>query len=873
MIGDTLAHYRILDKLGEGGMGEVYLAEDTKLKRKIALKVLPSEMASNPDRLRRFEREAEAVASLNHPNIVTIYSVEEVDGLTFLTMELAEGESLATRIPLRGFSIEEFFHIAVQLTDALSSAHERGVVHRDIKPDNIMVSDEGRVKILDFGLAKLRPRAETPELSELETEALTREGRVIGTVPYMSPEQACGKPVDHRSDIFSLGLVLHEMATGKRVFRGQTSSDILLAILKEEPPSVTDVREDLPFHLGRIIRHCLFKSPEHRYQSAQDLRNDIADLDQEVASGQLRPKSLPTDELPALRVGRRRFLKWGGLALLALAIPLAILLTLRLRQPTVSGYDALAVLPFDNLTGSPTQEYISEGIALSLINQLSELAGLRVIGRSEAWSYRGQGLGAAQLGKRLGVGLLLEGDVQQHGERLLASVRLTSAGEGAVLWADEFERPREDLLDLQQEISRSVTRVLRIPLSMKERRRLQKDPTISFRAYDSYLQGQQFLEALENPRHPELAADVFRRAIDLDAEFALAHVGLSEALLKTYIRDGDGEALEQAEHEAERAAEIDPNLPAARVALARIHRTTGRHGESVAELRQALMEHPKPDEALRELAFSYWQAGDLEAAEDCLRSATDLASEDWYNWNELGFFLLETGRYGDARPPLERAASLAPANITWPSENLALARYFEGDFTGAIAAFEEIEMPSEDPVIATNIGTAYFFAGRYDRAEELYLRAVRLNPSEAIYHRNLADVYARQGRSDDARERYAQALDLVEERVRENPKSDALRLRRAVYAAKASRCDTAVPVAGTLRAELPQTAQTAHALAQVFALCGEQDTALATLRIAIQQGFAVELIREEDEFRLLHGNKEFRTMVGLASADSLESRQ
>ncbi|MDH3255568.1 MAG: tetratricopeptide repeat protein, partial [Acidobacteriota bacterium] len=444
----------------------------------------------------------------------------------------------------------------------------------------------------------------------------------------------------------------------------------------------------------------------------------------------------------------------------------------------------------------------------------------------------------------------------------------TSAREGTVLWAEEFERERENLLDLQQEISRSVTRVLRIPLSIRERRRLRMDPTTSFRAYDFYLQGQQFLETLENPRHPELAADVFRRAIGVDPEFALARVGLSEALWKSYKRDGDGKTLKQAEAEAERALEIDPDLAAARVALARIHRTTGRHGESIAVLRQALAEHPKPDEALRELAFSYRQAGDLEAAEQCLRSATDLASEDWFNWNELGYFLLETGRYGEARQPLERAASLAPGTITWPRENLALAKYFEGDFDGAIAAFEAITAPSEDPVFATNIGTAYFFAGRYDRAEELYLQAVRLNPAGAVFHRNLADVYARQGRIDEARQSYGHALDLVEKRLLENPKSDALRLRRAVYAAKGERCDTAVPLARTLTTELPQTAQTAHALAQVFALCGESDRALATLRTAIQQGFGVELIKEEDEFRSLWEDADFRELVDVPTAEA-----
>ncbi len=293
MIGKDLSHYRILEKLGAGGMGEVYVAEDTKLHRNVALKILPPEMATE-ERRHRFEREAQAIAALNHPNIVTIYSVEETEGVHFITMELVKGKTLTELIPKKGLPLNKLLEIAIPLADAVSTAHEQGITHRDLKPDNIMVSDEGRLKILDFGLAKLKQEvaAEAPG-SELPTEHRTEEGRILGTVAYMSPEQAEGKTVDHRSDIFSMGILLYEMATGERPFRGDTKASIMSSILRDTPASVTDLRSDLPRDVAKLIRRCLAKNPEDRLQAAKDLRNELRELKQEVESGEVFERAAP----------------------------------------------------------------------------------------------------------------------------------------------------------------------------------------------------------------------------------------------------------------------------------------------------------------------------------------------------------------------------------------------------------------------------------------------------------------------------------------------------------------------------------------------------------------------------------------------------
>ncbi|MGB5342544.1 MAG: serine/threonine-protein kinase, partial [Thermoanaerobaculia bacterium] len=386
MIGETLSHYRILEQLGKGGMGEVYLAEDTTLKRKVALKVLPPELATSQERLERFQREAESLASLNHPNIVTIHTVEEDGGVRFLTMEWVDGQTLAELVGKGGIPLERIFEIATPLADALAVAHSKGVVHRDLKPGNVMVTDDGRVKVLDFGLAKLLE--EEPDLvaTEMATEALTRDGIAMGTIPYMSPEQVQGKAVDHRSDIFSLGIVLYEMSTGKLPFEGETSADLISSILRDNPDSVTDLRLELPRHFGRIIRHCLEKDPQRRYQSALDVRNEIEGLQKEVESGEV-PVSSATAAVPLASSGGSR--KW--LAILALVAAVAVVGGLVWRMggesepettetatsPAEVGRQMMVVLPFENL-GAAEDEYFAAGMTEEITTRLAAVSGLGV---------------------------------------------------------------------------------------------------------------------------------------------------------------------------------------------------------------------------------------------------------------------------------------------------------------------------------------------------------------------------------------------------------------------------------------------------------------------------------------------------------------
>lgn len=859
MIGQTLGHYRILEKLGAGGMGEVYLAEDTELSRRVALKVLPQEMARNPERLERFRREAQTLASLNHPNIVTVYSVEAVDEVHFLTMELLEGKTLSDYIPKRGAPLKGFFQIAIPLTDALSTAHDQGVIHRDLKPSNVMLTKSGAVKVLDFGLAKLVPTSAVPIDTSALTEPLTGEGRILGTVPYMSPEQLKGDTIDHRSDIFSVGIILYQLATGDRPFTGSTSAEVISSILRDKPTAVDDLKREMPHHIGRIVGACLEKNPERRFQSIKDVRNALEDLQRETSS----QVEVSTVQAPGPKVLRARkswaFAATAALLLVAVTAGLLIRMGSRRAPPMI---DVLAVMPFANMTGDPNQTYLAEGLSAGLIHQLSEVTGLSVVGRSETWSHRGKDLSASQLGKRLGVEGVLQGVLQRGEGGLRANISLTDTRTALVLWSESFVGDREQLFALQKMIARSVTRFLSIPLSLKERRRLARNPTESVKAFDYYLQGQQFLEAVGNPRGVEFARDLFRQAIRVDPQFALAHVGLSESLWKIHKRDRESVALEGAERAAESALNLDPELPAAQVALARVYRTTSRFAESIAELRQILASHPRPEEAYRELAFSYEASGDLEAAEECLRFAVAVRSDHWHLWNSLAAFLVRLGDYPRARDAFERAAALVPDGITWPLENLATVLILEGDFVGAIEAFEQIDGAPDSAKLARNIGTAYFFTGRLEEAEKYYRLAIELDPKSPIEHGNLADLFLRQGRHDEARMEYRTALHLVEEILLSNPKDNDLRLNQALYAAKAGECETASRLVLTLKTQLPRSATYAHDRALVHALCDDPTAALEALREAIELGISPALIRQEDELQTLHKDPEFVALVG-----------
>jgi serine/threonine protein kinase/tetratricopeptide (TPR) repeat protein len=618
MIGSTISRYRILAKLGAGGMGEVYRAHDPSLERDIALKVLPTEVVADSARLARFQREAKTLAALNHPNIVTVFEVGEApesravgDGdngrpIHYLTMELVDGHTVSDEIPPGGMPIDRFFAIATPIAEALAAAHERGIVHRDLKPANVMVAKNGLVKVLDFGLAKLNPRSDSEETTQLSAEDLTRDGTVVGTVPYMAPEQIRNGQTDPRSDIFSLGVVLYEMAVGSRPFQGETFADLVSSITRDRPSDVHGERPDLPHHLGRVIRRCLEKDPERRYQSAKDVRNELQDLTKER---EIEDLVSPPPSRPTQTTGKGRKRTVLGLAA-ALAVVAAIVVGLNLDRFTgnAAGRSAageiqsLMVLPFDNLMNDPEQDYFVEGMHEALISDLAKISALRVISRTTAMRYKDSDLSIPEIARELGLDALVEGSVLRADGSVRITAQLIRGDTDAHLWADSYDRELENVLALFNEVARAIAGEIAVTLTPEQERRLSVDRSVDPEVQDLYLRAQAFGHQWRPGRIAKMR-DLLRQAIALDPDYApaLALLGLTE-----YLRGFFGEEPEPELAEAhtglgyidlywrwnwpaagaafEHAIEINPNSLLTRHGLADLAMVVGDPEESIRQV-------------------------------------------------------------------------------------------------------------------------------------------------------------------------------------------------------------------------------------------------------------------------------------------------
>ncbi|MDX1643045.1 MAG: protein kinase [Thermoanaerobaculia bacterium] len=855
MIGQTVSHYEIREQLGRGGMGVVYRAWDTRLDRWVALKFLPQHANEDPLARERFVREAKAASALEHPHICTIHEIGETDdGQLFICMAFYDGPNLRKALATGRITTSRGFEIARQLCGAIARAHDAGIVHRDLKPSNIMMTKQGDVAIVDFGLAKL-----AGEIS------LTQTGATLGTTAYMSPEQLQGKDLDFRTDLWSLGVIIYQLLTGKYPFNGDYDQALQRSILEDEPQPPSEVSPDLPQYIDAVMSRLLAKDREERFHSAGEISQVLRSLEQAEAS------EVPTQlQLPKTKK-KRRFdprLAWRPIVLLVLVVAVLTLGWLALqsdRESSATDIQTVAVMPFSNYTGDPSKTYISDGIAAALITALSELRGLRVVGRSEAWALRDRGHGARELGERLGADTLLEGAVQGAEESIEVTANLIDVGTGGLLWSETVEGSSDALPDLTRRIAQRLTDVLEVRLSERERRRLKRDPTQSFQAYDYYLRGQSFLTDRYAPENLDAAVELFRQAIRVDPGFALAHVALSETYWEIWFRDGDSAALEEARREAEIALDLDPELPAGLVALARVERAAGEIDDSIGALEDALKDHPDPAAAHRELALSYERAGDFESAERALRAATLVGAGDWKNWNLLGAFQWRMGRYEDARQSFETAIDLAPEDVHVPHRNLGGNEISLGNWEQAIEVLERIPRAHLSYSMASNLGTAYYFSARPDRLEkasEYYALAARLNPRSDQIRRNLADVYMELGELDRARAQYLEALRLVDEKLAADPEDWNLRLLRSFYAARASDCDEALDGLERLSSDLPQSGLTAHRRAYVYALCGEREEALEAIAEAIEMGVQPELLRAEPEFAALHDDPRFERLVG-----------
>jgi eukaryotic-like serine/threonine-protein kinase len=758
--GHRIGAYEITGHLGSGGMGEVYRARDTRLGREVALKVLPAALAQDPDRRQRFEREARAAAGVNHPHIVTLHSVEEADGVLFLTMELIEGRSLRDLLnEKQGLPFDLFLDLATPLAEAVHAAHRQGITHRDLKPENVMITGQNWVKVLDFGLAKLTDPALSEAAGTQVATFVTAEGPK-GTVAYMSPEQAEGKKLDARTDVFSLGVMLYEMATGTRPFRGDSTASTLSAILRDTPKPVVDLRQGFPPQLNRIIQRCLTKDPDRRYQTALDLRNELETLREEQRS------PAPGTRLQA-------------------------------------GPKRIVVLPFENL-GPADDAFFSAGITEEITSRLAAVSGLAVISRTTAIQYNRAGKTLKQVGMDLGAEFILEGTVRwaKRGEtsKVRVTPQLIRAADDSHLWADRYDRDLDDIFEVQSEIAERVVKELGVSLLEPERKAVNAKPTENMEAYQAYLRGLDYGSRPDySPVIFQTAIRMFERAVELDQNFALAHAKLAYFHSQLYFfgYDRSDGRLKLAKEAAERALALAPNLPEARRALGKYYYAGHRdYASAIREYETVLRDNPNQADVLVDLAAAYRRMGQMEKAIEIFSQAEALEPLNANPPFEVGVSCGYLRRFADAEAAFRRSSAKAPDQ--WMALAMQAVNRMRG--WGDLASAREllvksgamkIEYAPQEPVWLTlNLyqrdwgailfwldnwtsdisesqfvllaadqvrGLTYRFMGETETAEKCYKRAlerlrtvIATRPDDQRLHIAIAAVHAGLGHKEEA---------------------------------------------------------------------------------------------------------------------------
>lgn len=600
MIGTSISHYRIISQLGEGGMGVVYLAEDTSLGRQVALKFLSPSMAKDESLLQRFQREARAASSLNHPNICTIHGIENQDEQNFIVMELLEGESLADRIRLEPLDIDSVLTFAVQIVDALESAHSKGIVHRDLKPANIFVTSRGQAKILDFGLAKI-DRQKSDASSMMPTavkDDLTSAGATMGTVAYMSPEQARGEVTDARTDLFSFGTVLYQMATGTLPFKGDTSALMFDAILNRDPIPVDELNSALPPELNRIISQALEKDRDLRYQTATDLKTALKRLKRDLDSGR------HVTETSAIKN--------------------------RSGSSPVHEH-SIAVLYFENLSGIKEDEYLRDGITEDITTELSKIKRLRTFSRAVVLPYRDKPVTAGQVGKELGASYVLTGSLRRAGNRLRINAQLVDASTDFPVWSERYDREMEDVFAVQDEIASKIAAALRITLSPQEQQALAAKPTENLHAYDLYLRGRNFARRVGR-QDMQFALQMYENAVALDPSFAVAHAAIANVCAQFYYYfERKQEWIERVHAATKRAIATGRDEPEIRVAEAWLDFAQGGYESAVDKCRSALSRDPDIDGGYNLLGRALFEAGRYQEVVDIMEDILAHAGENYNN--------------------------------------------------------------------------------------------------------------------------------------------------------------------------------------------------------------------------------------------------
>jgi tetratricopeptide (TPR) repeat protein len=877
-VGTRFGRYELLEKLGAGAMGEVYRARDHDLHRDVAVKFLPEQFSSDAERLARFAQEARAVSSLSHPNIVTIHEIGKTEGMPYIVMELVQGETLRDQITGR-LPARRFFGIATQLAEGLAKAHAAGIVHRDIKPSNVMITQDGFVKILDFGLAKLReegaPEGEVDSGSRLSTlphgppSPQTAAGTVLGTTGYMSPEQVRGRSVDFRSDQFALGVILYEMATGRHPFLRETTVETLAAILDVQPSPVAELNPALPAPLSWIVDRCLAKQPADRYASTVDLARELRVLREHLGAESAPPTLAGPAPPPRPSRVRRRALVAAAAAAVLVFIPVAIpgvreraAVTLHLRP--IPEEKRLAILPFRAASTSQEDRALADGISDHLTVRLTQMERFQKTLAVESTSnVRRSGITSADMAaKALGVNLVVSGSIQRPGAALLFMATLEDAQRGRTLRAESADS-LEDLLQ-------KVVRMLDLHLDSEARVELRASGTgvaeaavLSAQAlgFTPYAEGRTALERYDQSRSLERAIELFNKALERDPKYALAHAGLGEAYWRLYANEKRPELVALAREHCERALALDSLLAPAWITLGVIETGTGNAEKAIAAFRRALDRDPRSASARRELGNAYAKLGRFEDAEATYKKAIELRPEDWANDNHLGSFLYARARFTDAEAEFRRALQIAPDNArVW--SNLGAALNAQDRVAEAQAAFARSIALNPSPQAISNLGATQFYAGRYAEAVRTYETATRAGTRDYRVWRNYAAaLHWTPGEREREAPAYRKAAELAEEERKLDPKNARTLVELADCRAMLGEPDRARTLAAEGLRMAPGDGTVARIAAGVYEVIGDRAEALGCLGKALEAGYNAGEIGRDPTFTSLRGDRRWVAMT------------
>ena len=867
MIGTTVSHYSVLERLGSGGMGVVYKAEDTRLKRFVALKFLPPELTSHPALRERFTHEAQAAGSLDHPNICTIHEIDETaDGQVFICMAYVDGEPLRERLARGPLTVEEALGVAAQAAAGLGQAHRHGIVHRDIKPANLMLTHDGFVKIVDFGLATLAGHAR-----------LTLTGQLVGTASYMSPEQVRGAVTDCRSDLWSLGVVMYEMLSGQLPFRRESDAATLHAVVYDDFRPLTEVRPGLPPQLLATVARCLAKAPTARYQTTAEL---IADL--ENVRRALGLATAPTLlDLLSDRPGERRLRlpAWQRRAVRpAIALPataaliVAIVLAVTplgkkvardvLHIPMVPDQLHIAVLGFTNVGGDPVNRAFCDGVTEILSSTLTKLESFRerlwVVPASEV---RARGVKSAGEARGVfGVNLAVTGSVRRAGDKVHLTVNLVDAETLRQINSELIEAPEANLPELQDRVASVTLEMVKLKLDPTQRKQITTGGTSVPKAYDFYVQARGTLENYQGESDPERATELFKQAIALDSGFALAYAGLAQADLESYRKKKDVRQVDEAVTSARRAVELDDRLGEVHATLGSLYAATGKYEDSVRENQRALELEPKNASAVFGLAQAYNALAKASEAEATYKRSIGLRPEYWLGYTELGEFYFRRARYEDAEIQFQKAVALTPQNA-WAYNNLGAVYLARGRDAQAREMFERSVAIRPLYGALSNLGTLYFNEGKFREAATMYEKALVIRGTNSRVWGNLGEAYHFSGQKAKAKEAFAQAVTVGEQQRAVNPRDTTLLIDLAGYYGLLGERAKGLAVLDLVLRAPPTDAESMERIGASFEDLGERERAIEWIGKALKAGFSLAALEESPALRDLRNDARLKKMI------------